>query len=108
MMPFGREYAQQGDFVVPVYGESMSPTYPSGSLVLARNYERWREYIDYGSTYIVELDDGTRLIKIVTKSESEGRITLHSINSTYTDNDVPITIIRRMYRVILTIRQEAM
>lgn len=36
MIPFSANVARDGDFMVSVYGDSMSPRFPNGSLVLTR------------------------------------------------------------------------
>ena len=63
LMPFAREFAKEGDIVVPIYGDSMSPKYPSGSYVLIRPVVLWQEYLELGQTYVIELTDGRRVIK---------------------------------------------
>ena len=107
-IPFEKNVARQGDIVLPVFGDSMSPQYPAGTLILIRAYDHWREYIDYGNAFVVELDDDSRFIKIVNKASTEGRVLLHSVNPAYEDSEVPVSIIRRMYRVVLSMRQETM
>ena len=107
-IPFEKNVARQGDIVLPVFGDSMSPQYPAGTLILIRAYEHWRDYIDYGNAFVVELDDDSRFIKIVNKASTVGRVLLHSVNPAYEDSEVPVSIIRRMYRVVLSMRQETM
>ena len=40
-MPFSRTIATEQDIVVPVYGDSMTPRYPSGSHILIRPLPMW-------------------------------------------------------------------
>ena len=49
-LPFPKTIAHQGDVVIPIYGDSMEPTYKAGSMVLIREVELWREYLELGCT----------------------------------------------------------
>lgn len=107
-MPFSRGTARKGDFVVPVYGDSMSPKYPNGSYVLIRAVELWREYLEYGMSYVLELIDERRLIKNVQRGETDDSFTLTSVNPVYEPASIPKKIIQNVFRVIMTIRRESM
>lgn len=106
VMPFSNEYAHEGDVVIPIYGDSMAPQYPSGSMVMIRRVDGWREYIDFGKTYVLELNDGRRVIKTVCKGDKPERYILKSINEKYEDSPIPVNFIRAVYRVVLTVRKE--
>ena len=108
VMPFSRSIAREGDLVIPVYGDSMSPKYPSGSMVLIRNVPMWREYIELGAAYVIELVDERRLIKNVQKGKSDDCLRLESINPDYQPSDIPKTMIRHIFRVLMSVRREAM
>lgn len=45
--------AKMDDICVPVVGNSMAPTYVSGSIVLLHRIERWREFLELGQVYII-------------------------------------------------------
>ena len=61
--------AKMGDICVPVVGNSMAPTYMSGSIVLLHRVERWREFLELGQVYMIVLKDGRRLIKELRASQ---------------------------------------
>lgn len=92
--------ARDGDIACPVTNNSMTPVYPSGTIVQMRKVERWREYIEYGQVYVVDLVDGRRLIKQVRKSTSKDKFTLVSFNKEYDDNEVSVDMIYSMWLVI--------
>ncbi|MFV0326899.1 MAG: helix-turn-helix transcriptional regulator [Bacteroides xylanisolvens] len=92
--------AQNGDICCPVTNNSMSPVYTPGTLVQLRKIERWRDYVEYGQVYVVDLIDGRRLIKQVKKSEKKNTFVLHSYNNEYDDNDIPVNMIYSMWLVI--------
>ena len=54
--------AKQDDICVPIIGNSMAPTYCSGSTVLLHQVERWEEFLELGQVYMIVLKDGRRLI----------------------------------------------
>lgn len=107
-MPFSRTIAKDGDCVIPVYGDSMSPKYPSGSFILIRYVELWREYIEYGAAYVLELVDERRLIKNIRKSAIQGHFLLESVNPLYESSDIAIDMIHKVFRVLMCVRRESL
>lgn len=92
--------ARDGDIACPVTNNSMTPVYPPGTIVQMRKVERWREYIEYGQVYVVDLVDGRRLIKQVRKSTSKDKFTLVSFNKEYDEDDVSKDMIYGVWLVI--------
>ncbi len=97
-MPFVN--AQEGDIAVPVTNDSMYPTYSPGSIVQIRKIERWREFIESGQVYIIELKDGRRLIKEVKKAEDKEHLILVSHNHRYGEDEIDKDLIRSVWLVI--------
>lgn len=89
------------DFAITIYGESMSPEYPSGSRVLIKKINP-DIFIDWGRVYVLDTSNGV-ILKEIRKCQKEGFITCHSINSDpkYADFDVPLKEIYGMYRVLM-------
>ncbi len=106
MMPFNRQIAHTGDVVIPVYGDSMSPKYPAGSYILIRPLEAWREYIELGRSYVLELADWRRLIKIVRKGHDATHYTLDSYNVDYESNEIAKDFINNMWLVVASVTRE--
>ena len=106
MMPFNKQIAHTGDVVIPVYGDSMTPKYPAGSYILIRPIEAWREYIELGRSYVLELADWRRLIKIVRKGSDSTHYTLDSYNVDYESNEVAISFINNMWLVVASVNRE--
>lgn len=106
VMPFNRQIAHTGDVVIPVYGDSMTPKYPAGSYILIRPIEAWREYIELGRSYVLELADWRRLIKIVRKGSDSTHYTLDSYNVDYESNEVAISFINNMWLVVASVNRE--
>jgi len=105
-MPFNRQIAHAGDVVIPVYGDSMTPKYPAGSYILIRPIEAWREYIELGRSYVLELADWRRIIKIVRKGSDSTHYTLDSYNVDYESNEVAISFINNMWLVVASVNRE--
>ena len=105
-MPFNRQIAHHGDVVIPVYGDSMTPKYPAGSYILIRPIEAWREYIELGRSYVLELADWRRLIKIVRKGHDATHYTLDSYNVDYESNEVSISFINNVWLVVASVTRE--
>lgn len=106
MMPFNRQIAHTGDVVIPVYGDSMTPKYPAGSYILIRPIEAWREYIELGRSYVLELADWRRLIKIVRKGHDATHYTLDSYNVDYESNEIAKDFINNMWLVVASVTRE--
>lgn len=105
-MPFNRQIAHTGDVVIPVYGDSMTPKYPAGSYILIRPIEAWREYIELGRSYVLELADWRRLIKIVRKGSDATHYTLDSYNVDYESNEIAKDFINNMWLVVASVTRE--
>jgi len=106
VMPFNKQIAHHGDVVIPVYGDSMTPKYPAGSFILIRPIEAWREYIELGRSYVLELADWRRIIKIVRKGSDNTHYTLDSYNVDYESNEVAISFINNMWLVVASVNRE--
>lgn len=100
LIPFAD--AREGDFCLHVSGDSMAPTCPSGSLVLVREVERWKEYFGYGNIFVILLDDGRRILKEVQKyiPDSKDYVLCRSHNEKYPEEELPKSLIKGVFKVI--------
>lgn len=89
------------DFAITVYGDSMSPEYPSGSRLLTKRIDP-TIFIDWGKVFVLDTSNGV-IVKEVHTCEKEGYVTCHSINPDpkYADFDVPLKEVYGMYRVLM-------
>lgn len=108
MMPFSRKIATEGDVVVPVYGDSMSPRYPSGSHILIRPLPLWREWLELGQSYVLELSDWRRTIKIVRKGTTTDTYRLECYNVDYDATEIPKSLIEHIWQVLMCVKREVM
>ena len=106
LMPFSRSTAREGDFVMQVVGESMRPLYPSGCYVLVRPLPTWREYLELGAVYVLDLLDGRRIIKEVRAGSDAQHFALHSVNPRFDPSDIAKAFIAHVYAVIISVRRD--
>lgn len=105
-MPFSRLFATEGDVVIPVFGDSMSPRYPSGSHILIRPLPMWREWLELGQSYVLELADYRRTIKIVRKGKTPASYRLDCYNVDYDSTEIPISMIEHVFQVLAVVKRE--
>lgn len=88
------------DVAIPVYGDSMTPEYPSGSIVFVKRVND--SYIEWGKTYILDTVNGS-LIKYLAPSEKEGYVKCISGNPDpkYAPFDVPMEDIKAIFKVVM-------
>lgn len=108
MIPFRSDLAKKGDFAMIVSGDSMYPRYPSGSYLLLREIPMWREYMDLSVPYLLELNDGRRIAKIVCKGEDKEHYVLKSANPEFQDTEISITFISRVFMIVASLKKEIM
>lgn len=94
--------ARDGDVAILQSGTSMSPTIPSGSVLLIRQVPEWRDYFGYGSVYVLLLKDGRRITKEVRKFEPDplNYVTCVSFNPDVADEELPRSLIVGVWKVV--------
>lgn len=95
--------ARKYDIAMPISGNSMYPTYPAGAVVLLREVQNWREYLEYGQVYVLVLNDGRRILKEVRRPEDMEMRKSHflcvSHNPQYDPAELQISMVQSMYIV---------
>ena len=89
------------DFAIQVHGDSMSPEYPSGSLILIKKIDE-AAFIEWGKSYVLDTVNGS-VVKTIVPSDKEGCIRCVSINPDprYAPFDVPLSSVFGIYRVLM-------
>lgn len=85
--------------IVPIYGDSMDPEYPSGSRVAVRQVDA-SMFIEWGKTYVVDTYNGA-VLKVVNEGKNADSITCHSLNSKFSDFQIRKKDIIALYRVLM-------
>lgn len=94
--------AREGDYVISESGNSMSPTIPTGSLMLIRKVENWKEYFGYGNIYVLVLADGRRITKEVSRYDENPKeyVWCVSHNEAVPNEELPKSFILQVWQVI--------
>lgn len=94
--------AKDGDICIVQSGNSMTPTCPSGSLLLLREVSNWKEYFGYGNIFVMELVDGRRITKEVSRYDDNPKdfIWCISHNPNVPDEELPKSMIASVWKVI--------
>lgn len=91
------------EFAIGVYGDSMEPTYPSGSRVFIRKIDPGL-FIPYGSVFVLDTVNGTYIKEVQRGDDDEHiRCISHNTSGRYPAFDIPIKAIYGMYRVLACI-----
>lgn len=78
----------KADFVIPIAGDSMQPSYRSGDLVACQRIDSIDTFFQWGRVYVIDTAQGV-LIKQVRRSSTPGNIVLVSENPIYDPIDLP-------------------
>lgn len=82
-----------------VTGDSMSPEYPSGSIVLMRKVDE-EVFIEWGEVYVLDTTNGA-VIKQIRKTQDPHKIECVSINPGYQPFTLDCKAINGWYRVLM-------
>lgn len=94
--------AKDSDICIIQSGNSMTPTCPSGSLLLLREVSNWKEYFGYGNIFVIELTDGRRITKEVSRYDENPKdfIWCISHNPNVPDEELPKSMIASVWKVV--------
>lgn len=94
--------ATPDDVCIRVTSDSMIPTCPPGCVVQIREVPNWREYFGYGNLFVIQLKDGRRIIKEVTKYEDNPKdyVLCISHNKSVPPEELPKSFIVSVWKVI--------
>lgn len=88
------------DFAMTVSGDSMSPEYPSGCLVLVKKIDE-RAFIDWGNVYVLDTINGVIIKKLMPVKEDTSKALCISINPHYPPFEVSFEHVFGVYRVLM-------
>lgn len=93
--------ARDSSICIPVSGDSMTPIFLPGDLVVIDEVIEWSLFLEMGQYYVIALKDNRRLIKKITYSEIDRKsnFLLLSENPNYPPVELPKTLIYRMFIV---------
>jgi len=86
------------ELAIQVYGESMAPSYPPGSIIFVKKVNQ-EMFIEWGRVYLLDTRNGSVLKRIV-PAQSEDSIICESLNPDYASFTILTTYILNMYKVL--------
>lgn len=89
------------DYAMQVTGDSMSPEYPSGSVVLIKRINE-KAFIEWGKTYVLDTENGA-VIKNVRKTDNPDVVECVSLNPAYQPFAMETRYINGWYRVLMVL-----
>lgn len=91
------------ELAISVTGSSMEPSYPNGSRVLIKSINH-NAYIAWGEVYVIDTCNGTLLKELQPgKSEEYIRCVSHNPDERYKPFEVPLSEVRKIYKVLACI-----
>jgi phage repressor protein C with HTH and peptisase S24 domain len=91
--------AKESDICIPVSGNSMSPVYAPGTIILLHRVETWREFIELGQVYVIILTDGRRLLKELKRGAEKDSFLCVSYNPSFEPVELSKDLISDVYLV---------
>lgn len=92
------------DMAIRIFGDSMSPEYPSGSLLLIKKVDA-AMFIEWGKVYVLDTENGA-VIKIIRKTDDPKVVECVSLNPAYQPFDINTQHIRGWYRILMVMSQK--
>ena len=89
------------DYAMQVTGDSMSPEYPSGSMVIIKKINE-KAFIEWGKTYVLDTENGA-VIKTIRKTDDPQVIECVSLNPAYQPFTMETKYINGWYRVLMVL-----
>ena len=89
------------DFAIQVTGDSMSPEYPSGSVILIKKINE-KAFIEWGKTFVLDTENGA-VIKNVRRTDNPEVIECISLNPAYQPFTMETKYINGWYRVLMVL-----
>ena len=89
------------DFAIQVTGDSMSPEYPSGSVILVKKINE-NAFIEWGKTYVLDTENGA-VIKNIRRTDNPQVIECVSLNPAYQPFTMDTKYINGWYRVLMVL-----
>jgi len=87
------------DYAIKIYGDSMSPEIPSGSLCLIKKVDE-RQFISWNEIYVLDTDNGA-VIKKIRRTDRDNVVECVSINPNYQPFTIETSYIHGWYKVLM-------
>ena len=101
VIPTGARAGTLADFAIQVTGDSMSPEYPSGSVILIKKINE-KAFIEWGKTYVLDTENGA-VIKNIRRTDNPDIIECVSLNPAYQPFTMETRYVNGWYRVLMVL-----
>ena len=87
-----------------IHDEAMAPTYPRGSIIIAREYDTTR-FVEWGEAYMLETDDGPILVRLTPGKDDDHYLCIRdNPDKRFYPIDMPKDEIRGVFRVVAMVK----
>lgn len=93
------------DAWINITGQSMDPLISHGDIIAVKELVDWNTYILYGEIYAIVTDNYRTVKKIRKSSVGDDFFRLIPINKEYDEQDIPKSIVRKVYQVLGTAKK---
>lgn len=84
-----------------IHDDAMAPTYPRGSIIIAREYDTTR-FVEWGEAYMLETDNGPILVRLTPGKDDDHYLCVRDNEKDgYQPIDMPKWAIRGVFRVMV-------
>lgn len=97
-------YNKPGVVWCNITGHSMEPAITHGDIIAMQEVKSWREFILLDEVYGLVTEE-FRTVKRVSKSDKDGYYTLIPVNGNYKPQEIPKSIIQRVYKVLGSVKR---
>lgn len=97
-------YNKPGVVWCNITGHSMEPAITHGDIIAMQEVKTWNEFLLLDEVYGLVTDE-FRTVKRVSQSEKEGCYKLVPVNRSYNSQDIPISIIRKVFKVLGSVKR---
>lgn len=97
-------YNKPGVVWCNITGHSMEPSITHGDVIAMQEVKSWNEFILLDEVYGVVTDE-FRTVKRVSQSEKDGYYKLVPVNRNYNSQDIPVSIIRKVFKVLGSVKR---
>ena len=89
------------DYAMKVCGDSMSPEYPSGCMILIKKINE-KAFVEWGKVYVLDTENGA-VIKQIRRTDDDGVVECVSLNPSYQPFTIDTKYIFGWYRVLMVL-----
>lgn len=97
-------YNKPGVVWCNITGHSMEPAITHGDVIAMQEVKSWREFLLMDEVYGLVTEE-FRTVKKVSQSEKNGYYKLIPVNGNYNPQDIPVSIIRKVFKVLGSVKR---